>query len=110
MTREAVADAASALAVGAAVAALVGWRGVPVSLWAATAGAVGAVAIEGVLLTSRERVRAVWERPVVRWGATLAGVVAAVGVGVYGPGWALWAALGGVGAYLALLALGAVKT
>jgi len=44
VTREAVADAASALAVGAAVAALVGWRGVPVSLWAATAGAVGAVA------------------------------------------------------------------
>ena len=110
MTREAAADAASALAVGAAVAALVRWRGVPFSLGAAIAGAAGALAVEGLLLARRERVRAVWERSAVRRGATLVGVAAAVAVGVYGPGWALWVALGGVGAYLAVLSLAAVKT
>ena len=108
MTGETAADAASALAVGAAVAALVGWRGVPFSPGAATAGAVGALAVEGLLLARRERVRSVWERSAVRWGTTLAGVAVAVAVGVYGPGWTLWAALGGVGAYLAVLSLTAV--
>ncbi|NHN47080.1 hypothetical protein G9464_05640 [Halostella sp. JP-L12] len=109
MTREGAADAASALAVGAAAAALLRWRGVPFSPGAATAGAVGALAVECALLTRRERVRALWERPVVRRSATVAGVALAVALGLYGPGWTLWAALGGVGAYLAVLALVAVR-
>ncbi|WP_135534693.1 hypothetical protein [Halostella pelagica] len=104
-SREAVVDAASALAVGSVVAAVVRWRDIPLSPRAVAVGAVGALALEGALLRHRDRVRALWERPSVRWGATIGGAGAAAVAAPRAPGRVLWALLGGVVSYLTLLAV-----
>jgi hypothetical protein len=93
----------SALVFGGVVVAVVRWRGVPFSPRATVAGAVGALLLEGALVRCRNRVRALWERPRVRWGTTLGGVVAAAVGAPRAPGRALWAVLGGLGTYLTVL-------
>ena len=109
MSRERLADALSALAVGGVLAVLLTRRGAAPAPTAVAAGAVGATLLEAVLLRYRERVRRRWERPAVRWGATLVGASAAVAVGPLAPDWALWALLGGVGGYLTLLVAATAK-
>ena len=110
MTQERLADALSALVVGAVLAALLLRRGATrIPTAAVVTGAVGAALLEAVLLRHRERVRRRWERPQVRWGATLVGASAAVAVGSLAPAWVLWALLGGVGGYLTLLVAAGVE-
>ncbi|WP_135821417.1 hypothetical protein [Halostella litorea] len=109
MTRDRAADALSALAVGAVLAVLLARRDAALAPVAVAAGAVGAALLEALLLRHRERVRRLWERPRVRWGATLVGGAAAVAVGPFAPAWALWALLGGVCGYLTLLVAATVE-
>ncbi|WP_121820415.1 hypothetical protein [Halostella salina] len=109
MTRERATDALSALAVGLVPVVLLARRGATPTSSAIAAGAAGALLLEAVLFRHRERVRRLWKRPGVRWGATLVAVGLAVAVGPRAPDWALWALLGGVGGYLSLLVAVTVK-
>jgi len=109
VTRERAADALAALAVGVVPVVFLARRGAAPDSSAIAAGAAAAVLLEVVLHWFREPVRRVWERPGLRWGATLVGVAAVVAGGPRAPDWTLWALLGGVGGYLTLLVAVTVK-
>jgi len=109
MTGETARDAASAAVPLLCCLLVAWWRGRSPSVPALVVGAAGALALELLLSRRQAAVRRVWERPAVRWGATGAALVVLAAVVALRARVALWVAVGGLTAYLVLLAAATVR-
>lgn len=99
-------DADLALALAALVAFAVATAAVGgVSIPFLAFGALATVAFEAVALRHRERVRTVWERPIVRFGALGIGLALAVVGALVGVDAVVAGGLGALGTYVLLKGL-----